>query len=127
MVSSIKIPISPNRRYTVRLTQTLWYDAALGTRIDNPIVILECMNCLENGADAPYIAVDLSVAEELGGQVRVEACLYIGWRIDPQGWIEEHVVEQLPREKRETEQLRQISQVTYAVLSYGRLNDIAKD
>lgn len=85
------------------------------------------MNCLENGADAPYIAVDLSVAEELGGQVRVEACLYIGWRIDPQGWIEEHVVEQLPREKRETEQLRQISQVTYAVLSYGRLNDIAKD
>lgn len=122
-------PRSPVVRSAVALTQALWYDAALGTRIDNPIVILQCMHCLQDGADAPHVAVDLSIAEELGGQVRIEACLYIGWRIDPQRRIEEHVIEQLPREKRETEQLRQISQVTYAVLSYQRLNkdSIAKD
>lgn len=29
-----------------KLTQTLWYYAALGTRIYNPIVILERMYCL---------------------------------------------------------------------------------
>lgn len=55
------------------------------------------MHGLQNGAHASHIAVDLGVGEELGGQIRVEARLHIGRRVDPQGRIEEDMVQQLPR------------------------------
>lgn len=99
-----------------RLTQTFGYNAALGAWIDDPIVIFESVYRLENGANTSHIAIDLCVAEKFGGQIGIKTGLDIGWRIDPQGRIEEHVIEQLPREKWETEQLQGISRVTYAVL-----------
>lgn len=76
------------------------------------------MHRLEDRAHPPHIAVDLRVRQELGGQVGVQPRLDIRRRVDPQRWIEEDMVQQLPREKRETEQLRGISQVTYAVLAH---------
>jgi len=76
------------------------------------------VHCLQDRADPPHIAVDLRVREELGGQIGVQSRLDIRGCVYPQGWIEEDMVQQLPREKRETEQLRGISQVTYAVLSH---------
>lgn len=54
------------------------------------------MDRLQNGAHASHVAIDLGVAEKFGGQIRVEACLHIGRRVNPQRRIEEDVVEQLP-------------------------------
>lgn len=88
-----------------RSIQSLGHDAALRTRIHHPIVELERVHGLQNGADTSHIAVDLGVAEKFCGQVRVEARLNVGRRVDPQSWVEEHVVEQLPRQKRETKEL----------------------
>lgn len=90
------------------LTQSLWYDATLRTRIHNPIVVFKCVHCLQYGANTSHIAVDLRIAEEFRCQVGVQARLHIGWRVDPQRRIEEHMIEQLPRQKRETEQLQHI-------------------
>lgn len=88
-----------------RAVQALWHNAALGARIHNPVVELERVHGLQDGADAAHVAVDLRVAEELGGQIRVEAGLHVGRRVDPQRRVEEDVVQQLPRQKREAEQL----------------------
>lgn len=95
-----------------RSVQTLRRDAALLARIHYPIVELERMHRLQNGADTSHIAVDLRVAKELGGQVGVEARLNGGRCVDPKRWIEEDVVEQLPREKRKTEKLVPLSVAT---------------
>ena len=77
--------------------ESLGHDAALGTWIHNPVVELERVHGLQDGANASHIAVDLRVAEELGGQVGVETRLHVGRRVDPQGGIEEDMVQQLPR------------------------------
>jgi hypothetical protein len=88
------------------LTKSLWSDAALGSRVDDPIVILEGVHGLKDGGDAANVGVDLRVGEKLCGQVRVEARLHRHRRVDPEGGIEENMVQQLPREERETKQLR---------------------
>lgn len=64
------------------------------------------MHGLEDGRDSAHVRVDLRVGQELGGQVRVEPGLHRHRRVDPKGGVEQHVVQQLPREERETEQLR---------------------
>lgn len=79
--------------------QAFRHDAALGARIDHPIIELERVYGLQNGADASYVAVNLGVGQKFSGQVRVEACLNVGRRVDPKGRVEEHMIEQLPCEK----------------------------
>ena len=63
------------------------------------------MDSLEHGGHTPYSRVDLCVGQELGGQVRVEACLDGSRSVDPQRWVEEHMVQQLPRQEGEAKQL----------------------
>lgn len=117
-----------------RPIQPLGHDAALWPRIHNPVVELERVHGLQNGADASHIAVDLRVAEELGGQVGVETGLHIGRRVDPQGRVEEDMVQQLPRQKREAKQLsiRQVSNLScyshvwFFVFFYSRSFDKSK-
>lgn len=77
--------------------QALGHDATLRSRIHDPVVELERVHRLQDRADPAHIAVDLRVAEELGGQVGVEARLHVGRRVDPQRGIEEDMVQQLPR------------------------------
>jgi hypothetical protein len=89
-----------------RAVQPFGRDAALVARIHHPVVEFQGVHRLQDGADASHIAVDLGVAEEFGGQVGVETGLDVGRCVDPQRWIEQNVVEQLPGEKRETEKLR---------------------
>lgn len=87
------------------LTESFRRDATLGPWIDDPVVVLECMHSLQHSRDTPHGWVDLRVCQELSGQVGVQACLDTGCRVDPQCRVEQHMVQQLPRQERETEQL----------------------
>jgi len=63
------------------------------------------VDSLEHGGHTPHSRVDLCIGQELGGQVGVEACLDGSRSVDPQRWVEEHMVQQLPRQEGEAEQL----------------------
>lgn len=65
------------------------------------------MDGLQNGRHASHVRVDLGVGEELGGEVAVQPGLHHGAGVDPERRVEEDVVEQLPGEEREAEQLNQ--------------------
>lgn len=88
-----------------RHTQTFRRDAALGSRVDQPVVVLERVYRLQHGADSTHAAVYVSVGEEVRSQVAVEARLYRGRSVDPQRRVEQHVVQQLPCQERLTERL----------------------
>lgn len=83
------------------------------------------MHRLQNSADASNVTVDLSVAQELGGQIRVQTGLHICRRINPQRRIEQHMVEQLPRQKRETKELTLA--VFFTVLATSRQRACSKN
>ena len=61
--------------------------------------MLEGVHRLQHRRDPPHVAVDLGVAEELLAEVRVEPDLHLGRRVDPQGGVEETVVEELFEEQ----------------------------
>jgi len=88
-----------------RSINSFWCDATLGTWIGYPVIVLERVDSLEHSRHTPHGRVDLCIGQELSGQVGVEACLDGSRSVDPQRWVEEHVVQQLPRQEREREQL----------------------
>ena len=53
------------------------------------------MHGLQDGGDSPHVAVDLSVGQELCGEVAVEADLNRGRGVDPETGVEQAVVQQL--------------------------------
>lgn len=65
------------------------------------------MNGLKDRRYASDVGIDLGVGEELGREVGVQTRLHRRRSVDPKGGIEENVVEQLPCEEREAEQLNQ--------------------
>jgi len=56
------------------------------------------VDCLYDSADAADVDVDVEVVDELGGQVGVELGLDLDGAVDPDGWVEEDVVEELLKE-----------------------------
>lgn len=88
-----------------RHTQTFGRDTALGSRVDQPVVVLERVYSLQHGADPTHAAVYVSVGEEVRGEVAVETRLHRGRSVDPQRRVEQHVVQQLPCQERLTERL----------------------
>lgn len=67
----------------LQLTESFRRYSTLGTGISNPIVILERMHRLKDGRDASYVRINLRIAEELCGQVRIKPGLYRRWRVYP--------------------------------------------
>lgn len=57
------------------------------------------MHRLQDRTDSPHAAVDMGVGQEICRQVAVQPRLHSGRRVDPKGWVEEDVVQQLPGEK----------------------------
>lgn len=92
-------------RQLQELTKTFGCDAALGAGINDPVVVLERVDCLQHSGHTPHCRVDLRVCQELRGQVRVESSLHCGRCVDPQGRVKQHMIQQLPRQERETKQL----------------------
>lgn len=89
----------------VWLTESLGRDATLGTWISYPVIVLERVHSLKHCRYTPHSRVDLCVSQELSGQVWVEACLDGSRSVDPQCWVEEHMVQKLPCQEWEAEQL----------------------
>lgn len=48
----------------------------------------------------------MSISQEIRGQVTVQPGLHCCWGMDPQRWVEQYMVQQLPSEKRLAERLR---------------------
>ena len=69
--------------------------ATARSRINNPVVVLEGMDGLNNSADPSDIHVDIEIVHKLGCQVSVQLCLHFNRAVDPYGRIEEDMVEQL--------------------------------
>lgn len=57
------------------------------------------MHGLQDRTDSPHAAVDVGVGQKICRQVAVQPRLHGGRRVDPQCWVEEDVVQQLPGEK----------------------------
>jgi len=89
----------------VWLTKSLGCDSTFGTWISYPVIVLQCMHSLKDSWYTLHSRVDLCVSQELSGQVWVKACLDGSRSVDPQCWVEEHMVQQLPCQEWEAEQL----------------------
>lgn len=87
-------------------THSFRSDAALRPWVHNPVVELQCVHSLENRADSPHTAVNVCVGQEVCRQVAVQPGLHCGRSVDPQGRVEEYVVQQLPGQKGLAERLR---------------------
>ena len=73
------------RRYNIVLfvrktwfhTNSLGSDATAILRADDPVVVLECVHGLQNGAHTADVVVDLGVTDEVCRQVAVQLRLHL--------------------------------------------------
>lgn len=81
--------------YVKLLTKAFGVYSTLVSWINYPIVVLQCVHCLQDCWHPAHRAIDLCVWEELCGQVGIQSHLNCHRGINPQGWVEEDVVQKL--------------------------------
>ena len=59
------------------LTNALGYNAAAVGWVNHPVVVLDCMQSLNDGAHTANVTVDLCVIDELVRQIRVQPTLHL--------------------------------------------------
>ena len=69
--------------------------AATLLRVRDPVVVFERVDRLNDGAYSPYVDVNVQVVHKVGGQKCVQLGLHLDRAVDPYGWIEQHMIEQL--------------------------------